>query len=34
MGGSIALRAGVNDPVYLKRMSFTIEPADRPRPEA
>lgn len=33
MSGRIALRADVNDPVYLKRMPFTIEPADRPRPE-
>ena len=34
MGSRIALRAGVNDAVYLKRMLFTIEPVDRPRPVA
>ena len=34
MGSRIALRAGVNDAVYLKRMPFTIEPVDRPRPVA
>lgn len=34
MGSRIALRAGVNDAVYLKRMPFTIDFVDRPRPVA